>query len=201
MQHLLKLNLINSQLICFSRWPRHKKEQDELNPFLNLFGTNVTMVTEITFLGVIFDFRLTWEPQFRKMTAKAYKRLNLLRHLSSLWKKPSPNTMMHLYSTIIRPIFEYGSICFVNAAGIHIEKIQLLQNHALRVVTKSPQYMSIKDLHDCTGTPYIKNHLITHARKQLHTMRQNSPIICKVIQDYDSIKHIQMNPSTQDVLR
>ena len=64
-----------------------------------------------------------------------------------------------------------------------------------------PQYMTIKDLHDCTGTPYIKNHLITHARKQLHTMRQNSPIICKVIQDYNSIKHIQMNPSTLDILR
>ena len=158
------------------------------------------MVTEVTFLGVIFDSRLTWEPQFCKMQVKAYKRLNLLRHLSSLWQKPSPNIMKHLFSAIIRPIFEYGSMCYVNAAKVQLEKLQLLQNQALRVITKSPQFMSIKDLHDCTGTLKIRDHLISHAKSQLHTMKKNSPIIHEVVHNFENVKHIRMNPSTLDIL-
>ena len=128
------------------------------------------MTHEITFLGVTFDSRLTWEPQFRKMTTRAYKRLNLLRHLASLWKKPNPNVMIHLYNSIVRPIFEYGSICYINAAEVHMDKLQLIQNQALRVVMKSPRYMAIKDLHDCTGSDLIRKHLISHAQRRLDTI-------------------------------
>ena len=126
--------------------------------------------------------------------------LNLLRHLSTLWKKPSPNIMLHLFNSIVRPIFEYGSVGYVNAAEVHMEKLQLIQNQALRIVTKSPQYISIKDLHDCTGSLHIRNHLILHARRRLHTMKQNSPIIHEVMKYYEKVKHIKTNPSTLDVI-
>ena len=81
-----------------------------------------------------------------------------------------------------------------------MEKLQLIQNQALRVVTKSPQYMSIRDLHDCTGTLHIRDHLIQHARKRLHTMKRNTSILHEVIQDYGKVNHIQMNPSTLDIV-
>ena len=90
------LNPLKSQLVVFSKCPRHRREIDEFKPTLGLFGENISIVAEATYLGVIFDTRLTWEPQFRQMTTKAYKRLNLLRTLSSLSKNPNPNTMIHL---------------------------------------------------------------------------------------------------------
>ena len=195
------LNPLKSQLICFSKCPRHAKEIEEHKPSLSLFGSNIEIVHEITFLGVIFDSRLTWEPQFRKMTEKAYKRLNVLRHLSTLWKKPNPNVMLHLYKTLVKPIFEYGSVCIANAAGVHLDKLQLIQNHALRVITKSPQYMSIKDLHDCTGEKPIKQHLITHAQNRLAAMRRNSPIIHAVLDEYEKVKHIHENLSPLDAMK
>ena len=108
--------------------------------------------------------------------------------------------MVHLYNTIVRSIFEYGSISFVNAAEVHMDKIQILQNQALRVVMKSPRYMAIKDLHDCTGLQPIKKHLITHARKRLDTMRRNSPILQYVIEEYQSVKHIHENASPLDII-
>ena len=73
------LNPLKSQLVVFTKCPRHRREIDKLKPTLKLFGENISIVAEATYLGVIFDTRLTWEPQFRQMTTKAYKRLNLLR--------------------------------------------------------------------------------------------------------------------------
>ena len=165
-----------------------------------MFGEDVPVVSEATYLGVIFDTRLTWGPQFRKMTARAYQRLNLLRHLSSLSKNPNPNTMIHLYRSVIRPIFEYASICVINAAEVHLNKIQLLQNQALRIVMKSPRYISTKDLHDCTGSSLIKSYLISEAKHRLQIMRKNSPIVSKVIAEHQSLKHIQENASPLDIL-
>ena len=144
--------------------------------------------------------RLTWEPQFRQMMTKAYKRLNLLRHLSSLSKNLNPNIMIHLYKSIIRPIFEYGSVCIISAADVHLDKIQLLQNQALRLVMNCPRYTSINDLHDGTGIHNIKNHLISNAKYRLKIMRQNSPIIGKVIQEHQTLRHIQENASPLDIM-
>ena len=75
------LNLLKSQLVIFTKCVRPKKEIDECRPMLRMFGEDVPVVSEATYLGVIFDTRLTWELQFRKMTTRAYQRLNLLRHL------------------------------------------------------------------------------------------------------------------------
>ena len=124
------------------------------------------------------------------MTTKAYKRLNMLRHLSSLSKDQNPNTMIKLYRSIIRPIFEYASVCIINAAEVHLNKIQVLQNQALRVVTKCPLYTSTKDLHDITGSSLITNHLITDAKHRLQMIRQNLPI-----EVYNAVKRIKENPS------
>ena len=143
---------------------------------------------------------MTWEPQFKKLTARAYKRLNLLRRISSQAKNPNTNILAHLYRSIIMPVLEYSSICIINAADMHLEKLQLLQNSALRVATRSPRYISIKDLHDCTGFYPVKEHLIKFASQRFHTMRQNSPILNKSIERYEQVRNIQTNKSPLDIL-
>ena len=81
-----------------------------------------------------------------------------------------------------------------------MEKLQLIQNQALRVVMQSPRYTSIKDLHDCTGTSLVKNHLVKHAENRLQMMRKNSPLIQSVVTEYQALRHIKENASPLDVL-
>ena len=199
-QWFIQLNPLKSQLVIFTKCPRHKAEIENCKPTIKLFGQEVPIVAEATYLGVIFDTRLTWEPQFKMMTTKAYKRLNMLRHLSSLSKDPNPNTLINLYRSIIRPIFENGSVCTINAAEVHLNKIQILQNQALRVITKCPQYTSINDLHDITGSSLTTKHLISDAKHRIQMMRQSSPIVRKVIHDHNSVKDIKENPSPLDII-
>ena len=159
------LNPLKSQLTTFTKCFRHKAEMENTTFTVRLFERDVHIVTEAIFLGVTFDQRMTFEPQFRKITSRAYKRLNLLRRISSLAKEPNPNILSHLYRSLIIPIFEYSSICTISAAEVHTDKLQLLQNMALRVVTNSPRYISTHDLHDCTGFETTKCHLISYAKQ------------------------------------
>ena len=167
---------------------------------ITICGEQVHSVPEANFLGVTLDARLTWEPQTRKMISRAYKRLNLLRSITALTTKPNPNTLSTLYKSTIRSIFEYPAICITTAAECHLQKIQLLQNQALRLILSSSAYVSIHDLHDCSGLQPIKKHLIDFAQKRLTIMKQTSPIIAPTIQEHKTVMHIKENTSILDIV-
>ena len=194
------LNPGKSQLVVFTKCFRHKAEMEENTFSVRLFGQDVPLSSEAVFLGVTFDQRMTWEPQFRKLATRAYKRLNLIRRIRSLAKEPNPNILAQLYQSLIVPIFEYSSICIINAAEVHLEKLQLIQNMALRAIMSCPRYISIRDLHDCTGFVPLKDHLISFAKKRLDSMQKNSPLVAKPIHKYGLLRHINTNKSPLDVI-
>ena len=76
---VVSLNPSKSQIVIFTKCPRHKEEMSQRAFSFMLFNESIPIVPEATFLGVTFDSRLTWEPQVRNLVSKAYKRLNLIR--------------------------------------------------------------------------------------------------------------------------
>ena len=194
------LNPTKSKLVLFSKCPRHKKEVEENGLSIKVFGESVNSVPEAEYLGVIFDSRLTWEPQTKKILSKSFKSLNLLRLISSLARRHRPDNLLKIYNSTIRSIFEYSSLCITNAAETHIEKIQIVQNQALRLVLGTPSYVAIKDLHDCAGAKTVKDHLKEFARKRLTAIQATSPLVRKTIENFRKVQHIRENASTLDVL-
>ena len=194
------LSPIKSKLLLFTKCPRHKEEGSVGNLTIQLFGEPVNPVSEADFLGVTFDSRLTWEPQTRKIVAKSYTRLNLLRAISSLSNNLKPNIIVDLYKSIIRSLFEYCSICIINAAETHLQKLQLIQNQAMRIISKSPAYVAIEDLHDCCGLSYVKEYLMECARKKLTVIKKASTLVTDVIAEYNQVKGIKENASILDIL-
>ena len=167
---------------------------------IQIFGESVASVAEAEYLGVVFDSRLTWEPQTKKILSKSYKSLNLLRLISSLSKKHRPDNLLKIYNSTIRSIFEYSSVCITNAADCHIEKLQVVQNQALRHILTTPSYVATRDLHDCSGAKNVKDHLIAFAKKRLTAMQETSPLIRSTIANFRRVQHIQENASILDVL-
>ena len=196
----VSLHPAKSQLVMYTKCPRHK-EQLPNGPNILVFGEKVNVTNEADFLGVKFDSRLTWEPQFKKMVAKAYSRLNLLRSISALSKTcPKPDIMRDLYQKTIASIFEYSSICTITAAELHMKKLQIIQNQAIRSILQTPAYVSIADLHDCVGLLPVKRHLIDCAKKRVLSMEQSSPLIKEVIEEHKRVMHIKENASTLDII-
>ena len=196
----VSLHPAKSKLICFTKCPRHKAEMPA-GPSVQISGEQVKSVQEADFLGLTFDARMTWEPQTRKMLTRAYQRLNLLRSIAALAAKPDPNTLLTLYKSTIRSIFEYSAICFISAADCHFQKLQMIQNQALRLTLATPAYVSIKDLHDCAGIQPLHKHLTDFAQKRLTFMKRTSPIITPTIEEHQKVKHIKENPSALDIIK
>ena len=67
-------------------------------------GKQIERVHEFTYLGVVFDERLSWGSHVKKMISKAGKRVGMLGPLCDNLTTNSANVV---YISLIRPILEY----------------------------------------------------------------------------------------------
>ena len=67
-------------------------------------GKEIERVDEFTYLGVVFDERLSWGSHVKKVISKAGKRVGMLRRLRDNLTTHSANVV---YISLIRPILEY----------------------------------------------------------------------------------------------
>ena len=89
----------------------------------------------------------------------------------------------------------------MNAADCHIEKLQLLQNQAMRTILSLPAYIAINDLQDASGLDSVKSHLTKFSQQRLTAMRNSSPLVNQSINSYAKVRHIQTNSSPLDVIQ
>ena len=156
-------------LIIFSRSLLARKA--ELN--LTLYGEPLKIYPQVKFLGIIFDSKLTFQKHFEDVLERCNQRYHRLRLLANKKWWPSPATLIQIYKQCVRPIFEYGSLSTITASDNIISKIQRLQNQFIRLSLRLPKYIIPWLLHDSTGLPYVKDHLLTCATKSLYRIAQN----------------------------
>ncbi len=78
-------------------------------------------------------------------------------------------TLLSTYKTIIRPVIEYANTIWSPIiSDTNLQKLQTIQNTALRVITGCTSDTSIQHLHDETKTLPLNNHLKLHALQLRH---------------------------------
>jgi ribonuclease HI len=89
----------------------------------------------LKFLGVLFDKKMTGRAHFEKSGEKGSKRLRLLQRAAGVSWGAKLDTLAMTYRNYIRPAMEYGTEIFPNASADQQEKVDKIQNQALRMIT------------------------------------------------------------------
>ena len=192
----ISLSHSKSQVILFSRCPSDKKFPISIS----LFGEKLKISESAVFLGLTVDSRMTWEPEYKKLVEKGSNRLNLLRSISSLCRRSNPGFMVKIYKSLILPIFEYGCVAHINVAEVHLNKLQVIQNSAMRLCLKLPRYISAAALHDASGLTPITKHLRLFASKRLEVMKNTSIGVQASLGKFQTVKWNKHHPSPLDVI-
>ena len=135
------------------------------------------------------------------MTAKAYARLNLLRAIANPSKRHNATLLAQLYNSTIRTIVEHSSICIISAANTHLEKLQMIQNEALRIILKVPSYMPIARMNDSANQKHVREHLKLVAKEKIRRLYDTSPFIKATVHTFRSIRSSQYNTSPLDIIQ
>jgi hypothetical protein len=156
----LQLNASKSTATLFT--PDPVEYRKTLN--LTIDNTTVPTITHPKILGITFDPKLNFNTHIHNTHDRATKIIKILKCLTSTnWGKQK-EVLLTTYKTITQPIIEYGStIGSPSLAPTHVNKLQTIQNTALRIATCSTADTNQSHLHTETKTLPIDQHLRLHA--------------------------------------
>jgi hypothetical protein len=133
-----------------------------------------------------------------EVCARAYKRLNVLRAIARAGV--SPSITMRLYKMYVLTLLEYGSLAFLATSKSNQEKLQKVQNEALRICLNLPRYIRIDLLHEYAGIDRVEEGMKKLNKRLLESMTASNKDIGGLVTEQHL--HVDMLPkSPLDILK
>ena len=153
----LKLQPTKTELIHFS--PRPKKKYK--NPVsVKTENTTIKPVDSARYLGIIIHRKLKWRSHLNHIESKTSDRIGLLRFLSRSTAEPNDKIMLNIYKSIVRTIITYGFPVLLTGSEKTWERLQIIQNKAIRAALGLPSYTSVEYIHKISNIPKIKQYTL-----------------------------------------
>ena len=129
-------------------------------------------------LGLTLDPKLTYSTHIHNISVQAHTPLQIIKTLTATGWGKQKETLMAIYKAVMRPALEYASSVWSPiASSTSINKLQVMQNAALRTAIGCTQDTNIQHLHDETLTLPIHEHLQLHASQyKQNTQHPSHPL-------------------------
>ena len=102
--------------------------------------------------------------------------------------------MIRLYRSYVRPILEYGSMAFLAAPKMQLDRLQKIQNDAIRICLKLPKYIRIELLHEYASMMPVTNRLAIFNKKLINIMKTNNIHIESLVSNHTFSIATQKSP-------
>ena len=123
--------------------------QSQLHPQVKLRGQLLKLDRNPTFLGVTFDTHFSFAQHSRATAAKARAKLALLKATAGSTWGACKETLLITFNGLIKSTLNYAApIWAPNFSQSSFNRLQLVQNAALRVVTGCHSAASVSHLHE-----------------------------------------------------
>lgn len=133
----LKLNIDKTKCMIISSKEQHPTQTVKID------NQCIEVVHKIKYLGIIVDNRLHFRDHAEYISGKIAQKIGVLRRVRS---NVSAQTALLIYKTIVLPHFIYCPTVLYSMYGGDVERLQKLQNMAMRVILKCNRYTKITDM-------------------------------------------------------
>ena len=134
--------------------------QSHFIPQISLGQHDISLERRPKYLGVVFDTHLTFSPHIRYIAERCCSRLKLLAALAGTRWGQQKETLAITYKSLIRSIITYAApIWYPNSSSSAIQRLQSIQNSALRIATGAHRMSAISHLHNETMILPVKDSL------------------------------------------
>ena len=138
----LQINPEKSKAIIVS--PKLNTPQPELNLLYNT--ANISLNDSCKYLGVILDNKLNFQLHILSLEKRVSTSVGILSKLRFLF---SSSTFLLLYHALVHPHLLYGLPIWGSTFKTYLDKLQIFQNKAIRVITNTDRRSSF--------TPQFRN--------------------------------------------
>ena len=105
------------------------------DPALYIYGSQIQVVAESKFLGVIFDKKkkLSFIPPKKILESEMFESIKPFKSFISHKLGADRTTLLHLYRSLIRSKLDYGSIVYGSARKSYLQILDTVHNQGLRL--------------------------------------------------------------------
>jgi hypothetical protein len=129
-----------SQATLFSPW----NKQYNVRPEVSINGVDVPLNKNPEILGIMFDPLFTFHAQVMDIYARACQCLNILGAVSGSSWGHHKETLLLTYQALVESVLNYAcAVWYPNAKSTNIQKLQFVQNAAMRLITGCHKASSI----------------------------------------------------------
>jgi hypothetical protein len=172
----LKLRPSKTELIHFNVHPRRKCKHEVA---VKVEDTMITPKDETRYLGVIIDKELKWEQHLKHIEKSVTPRISLVRYLSRAAQEPNESIMINIFKSIVRTVMIHGHSVLLTASNKIWERLQIIQNKAIRAALNLPHYTSTRYIHHITNLPMIKDYAKSLMQNSINTAINNNDTILR----------------------
>jgi len=150
----LSLNLAKTNYIVFRS---NKKPIPTSANVLKIDDTIIPQVSSSKFLGVHIDQHLKWNIHITEIAKKISKNIGIIRRISYLLPL---HIITNLYYTLVYPYLNYCNLIWTSTYSSHLEKLNILQKRAVRIITNASYYAHTHPLYiklNLLNIPQIKH--------------------------------------------
>ena len=110
---------------------------------ITLAGSSIDINTNVNYLGLVIDNKLYFREQIKLLENKISRSVGILNKLKPYF---SQRTLLQLYHSLVHSHLTYGISVWGSTHKTYLQKIQYLQNRALKIVCNVPYRSSAKPL-------------------------------------------------------
>ena len=152
----MQISAPKSTVTLFTPWTKQVNKQLDVK----IDGVAVPTVKSPRLLGVIFDPMFTFSHHSASIARRASSRLNILRALSDTSFGKDRECLVLTFKMFIRTLFDYcAPIVYPIYSPASVERLQRVQNKALRLATGCHTAAAVDHLHTETGVLPVSDHL------------------------------------------
>lgn len=118
-----------------------------LDPSLKLDNTEIPIVEEHKFLGIIFDKKLNYIPHIKYLKVKCNKTIQLMRVIANINWGADRQVLIKLYRALIRTKLDYGCFIYGSTRKSYLRELETIHNQGLRLALGAFNTSPVNSLH------------------------------------------------------
>ncbi|XP_055925872.1 uncharacterized protein LOC129957542 [Argiope bruennichi] len=124
-----------------------RKRNIHSDPVILIRNMAIPVATEIRFLGVVFDRKLTFLPHILQLRKRCEKNLNILKVLSKTSWGADRTSLLRVYQAIILSRIDYGCMVYGSARPSVLRRLDTVHHSALRICSGAFRTSPVESLY------------------------------------------------------
>ena len=194
--HRLALNVDKTKLMFFGTGT--KTNAIETSALTLDLGT-VCTVDEYKYLGMMLDCNLRFNKHAKYVRSKIIPKM---KTLGKIRKFVNQHTALYLYTSLIKPVFEYNDYIYDPMTAEDANSLEVLQNNCLRICLQANRYTSRQELYSRAGITSLAQSREDHTAKMVYlgTKGKSTPFVNSLFNKVSEVHDRNTRSSSQNLL-